>query len=528
MQRGPPFSVDGNPDAWRSVISAPGVPCTDQDTVGMSERRLQMSPSLTGHNRGIRLLLLLALVIGTPGLNGTARAEQDSAARDSDTRPPNIVLMVSDDQRPDTIHALGNHEIRTPHLDALVHRGTAFTRAVCCNPICTPARAELLTGASGFRNGVRDFGGSIDDSLPRIAGVLSEAGYATYYVGKWHNNGRPVDHGYRAVAALFGSGGGRFARDQRDYAGRPVTGYRGWVFQSADRTLYPEYGVGLFPEISTRFADAATGVISSSQSRPYFLHVNFTAPHDPLLLPTDVQFHYSPENISLPPNFAEEHPFDHGNFDGRDERLFAWPRTARETRRELAAYYAVLTHLDAQVGRILRAIDSSPTANNTLIIYTSDHGLAMGSHGLRGKQNMYEHTIGIPLVIAGPGVSSNLKSPAQCCLRDLVATICESAGQNVSQFPDSESLWPVLRGETQTLRRYVFGYFRDFQRMIRSAESKLIYYPQIDRWQFFDLVNDPHELHDRHQDAAFGETVTLLRGELLQWQKSVGDAVEAK
>lgn len=446
-------------------------------------------------------------------------------AADAARARPDIVLIVSDDQRPDTIGALGNPHIATPHLDALVRRGTVFRRATCSNPICTPSRAEILTGTSGFRNGVLDFSGRISDDVPRLGRSLQQADYDTVYVGKWHNNGRPADHGYQRVAGLFTGGGGRFAKPQQDYAGRPVTGYRGWVFRTADGEPQPERGTGLTPDISARFADAAVEIIRQASERPLFLHVNFTAPHDPLLIPPGYDDRYHPSAIPLPDNFLPEHPFDHGNFRGRDEQLFAWPRTAEETRRELAAYYAVLTHMDAQIGRIVDALRNTGRLERTVLVFTSDHGLAIGSHGLRGKQNMYEHTIGVPLILAGPGIPRQHRTDAQCCLRDLFPTLLDLAGCPVPQTIDGRSLKPILDGTADRVYDAVFGCFRTHQRMIRTDRWKLIVYPQIDRTQLFDLAADPRELRDLADDPQHAETVRRLRARLRAWQESVKDPV---
>ena len=461
------------------------------------------------------MLLLPWLVVGDAALASAADA----------ARRPNILLLLTDDQRPDTIHALGNKAIRTPNLDRLVREGTAFTRAICANPICTPSRAEVLTGVSSFRNGVLDFGRRIDPQLATWAGTLQQAGYVTWYVGKWHNDGRPHQRGYTATNGLFAGGGGRWAKDRVDFKGFAITGYRGWIFQDDEGNKFPDRGVGLTGDISARFADAAIELINRKPDKPFFLHVNFTAPHDPLLMPTGYEGRYRAADIALPANYAPEHPFDHGNARGRDEVLMHWPRTREAVRRELAMYYTVIDHLDAQIGRVLKALEETRQAENTIVVFTSDHGLAVGSHGLRGKQNMYEHTIGVPLVIRGPGIAANVRSDAQCYLRDLFPTTCELAGLEIPETVDGRSLAPVLRGEQQSIYPHVFGYFRNFQRMIRTERWKLIHYPQIDRTQLFDLAGDPHELTDPG-----GPTPPMRRprarrcaGKLTAWQREVGD-----
>lgn len=443
--------------------------------------------------------------------------------------PPNVLFIVSDDQRPDTIHALGNATIRTPALDRLVNEGTAFTQATCANPICTPSRAEILTGCTGFRCGVVDFGGKIDPELTTLARWFNAADYTTCYVGKWHNDGVPVQRGYDFTRGLYRGGGGKFAKPAVDFAGRPVTGYRGWIFQDDEGTLFPDKGVGLTPDISRHFADAAIDVIQSSQEKPFFLHVNFTAPHDPLLLPPEWETAYRPEDMPLPANFLSEHPFDHGNFEGRDEKLFEWPRTPKETRRELAAYYAVISHMDQQIARIIAALETTGQLQNTVIVFTSDHGLSVGSHGLRGKQNMYAHTIGVPLLIRGPGVPARQQLTALCNLRDIFPTLCDLCGiAGPGDSIDGRSLVPLLQGGQTAVHPFLTGYFRRSQRMIRKGDWKYVDYPEAGQEQLFQLKSDPNEL----QNLAADQTKATVKADLIRqmkdWFRQQGDTVYAK
>lgn len=429
--------------------------------------------------------------------------------------PVNVVLIVSDDQRADTIAALGNQLIRTPSLDRLVRRGTVFDNAFCANPICTPSRAEILTGCSGIRNRVFDFGRTIDPQLPTLPEPFARAGYSTWYCGKWHNNGQPEDHGYSLTRGLYTGGGGKWAKPQGDYRGHPATGYSGWIFRDQDGLPLPELGVGLTPNISEVIADAAVDVIARSP-RPFFLHVNFTAPHDPLLIPPGDAYAYSSEQMRLPENFAAAHPFDHGNAAGRDENVLPPPRTEQQVRSDLAAYYSVITHMDAQIGRIIDALDGRDTLGQTIIVFCSDHGLAMGSHGLRGKQNQYEHTIRVPLILAGPGIPQNRRSAGHAYLRDLFPTLCELAGIE-SPDVDGMSQVAVLKGEKDSVYEFTIGYFRDSQRMIRTNQWKLIHYPLIERVQLFDLRNDPLEQNDLSDNTAYTELRLDLLKRLDEW-----------
>ena len=418
--------------------------------------------------------------------------EAEVSAGKPNAAQPNILLIVSDDQRPDTIAALGNEIIRTPNLDRLVRRGSVFTNAVCANPICTPSRAEILTGCSGFRNGVIDFGDTINPTLPTLPEPFNQAGYKTWYCGKWHNDGRPSRHGYAAIQGLFTGGGSKWWKDQVDYRGHPITGYKGWIFRDAEEQPLPERGVGLTPAISERIADAAIEVIRDSES-PYFIHLNFTAPHDPLLIPPGYEQMYSAEQMPLPKNFMSDHPFDHGNRGSRDEKLLPIPRTESIVRADIAAYYAVISHMDAQIGRILDALEATGKSESTIIVFCSDHGLAIGSHGLRGKQNLYEHTIRVPLLFAGPGVPVGETFAGHAYLRDIFPTLCDLAGVSIPDV-DGKSQAPVLRRERDSLYEFTVGYFRDCQRSIRTSKWNLIQYPKVGVTQLFDLESDPDEL----------------------------------
>ena len=438
---------------------------------------------------------------------------------------PNILLLISDDQRPDTISALGNPIIQTPHLDRLVAEGTTFLRATCAHPLCVPARAELLTGQTGFRNGVHPPINKPNLETRTWPEMMVEAGYRTWWVGKWMIAGRPSSRGFQESLGLFGSGK-RPETPQYDSAGRLVTGYRGWMFQTDDRQLQPEQGVGLTPDISAKFADAAIEFLERETERPFFLQVNFTAPHDPLLSPPGWEETYDPKRMPLPENFAGRHPFDHGNYEGRDEQLNSWPRRKKDIRRDLATYYAVISHMDQQVGRILAVLEKSGQADNTIVIFTSDHGLALGSHGLMGKQNMYEHTINVPLVIRGPGFPAGKKHDAGCYLRDLVPTCLELAGIEVPASVEAASLMPVVRGEIDEIHRFIIGYFADKQRMIRMQNWKYISYPQVEREQLFFLGNDPFELNDLSRDRRAAWIRDELRGEMIQWLQNHGDPLE--
>jgi arylsulfatase A-like enzyme len=452
-----------------------------------------------------------------------------ASAADIDAAPPrpNFILLLADDQRPDTIHALGNKLIETPNLDRLVAEGTTFPRAITAFPICNQSRIELMTGCTIFRGDTFAPGKGPGQPIVPWAETLRKAGYRTYHVGKWHNAQTPRHWGYQETRGLFVSGGAKYARHQTDHAGREVTGYKAYVFKTPDGKVDESKTLGgLTPDVSHHFADAAIELIERKTEEPFFLHVNFTAPHDPLFFPPGYETKYRAADMPLPANFLPQHPFDHGNFDGRDEQLFRWPRTPEETRDELACYYAVISDLDAQVGRILAALDRTGQAENTIVIYSADHGLAIGSHGLRGKQNMYEHTVGVPLLVRGPGIPKGERCHAQVYLRDLYPTACDLAGVTVPATVEGKSLVPLFTHAATEIYPFVVSYFRDVQRAIRTDRWKLIEYPQVGRTQLFDMVADRDELRDLSADPQHANDVKELHATLHAWLKEHGDPLE--
>jgi len=439
--------------------------------------------------------------------------------------PPNILFIVADDQRPDTIHSLGNETIQTPNLDRLAARGVVFSHAHAAYPICHVSRAEIITGCCAFRALPSYPGGAINPELKTLAATLKGAGYHTWYAGKWHNDGHPKQRGYETTRGLYSSGGAKgYVMPELDDRGHPLTGYKGWTFKTDDGKVELEKGVGLQPETSRHIGDAAVSVITEAATQgPFFLHVNFTAPHDPRLMPPGWETAYDAKSLPLPPNFAPQHPFDHGNIEGRDELLLPRPLLPDAVKVELQHYFALISDVDAQVGRMIAALEAAGQLQNTLIVYTSDQGLAMGSHGLLGKQNQYEHTSRVPLIFAGPGVPLGAQKDALCYLRDLFPTFCDAAGIPVPDTVQGQSLLPVIRGEKDGVRDEIIGYFTDTQRMISDGRWKLIVYPQVRRAQLFDEKEDPEEMHDLSAESKQSERRAAMLARLKSWLQEQGD-----
>lgn len=445
---------------------------------------------------------------------------------------PHVICIVADDLRGDVLSVYGG-PVPMPNLERLAARGCRFDRIVCGYPICHVSRTEILTGRAMVAEASDGRAIPFQAEWSVWPRVMRQSGWHTVHAGKWHVRGKPQELRYDRTEALFSGGAaGASLTYPLDATERPVTGYRGWTFKADDGDAVFEWGVGLTPETDRRIADGALRVIDSfsvEADRSLFLHVNLTAPHDPLLWPEEMKERYRPESVTLPANFRPGHPFDHGNSGGRDETIVPPPRTRDEVRCQHAVYFALAEHIDVQVGRILEALQQRGMLENSLIIFTSDQGMAIGSHGLMGKQNQYEHTANVPLLISGPGIPAGVVITAQGALRDLFPTVCDLCELPVPPSVQGKSWLPAVRDEHSAFGRSEFGYFTDTQRMIRSEDGwKLIWYPRLSHEQLFHVPSDPDELEDLSNHPAHRVRKLRLRKELLSWLHEHHDPVASR
>ena len=302
---------------------------------------------------------------------------------DSSDNQPNILFLFADDQRTDTIAHFGNQHIKTPNLNKIAERALNFTNAYCMGSIhgavCQPSRAMLHSGRTLYHVPM-DL-----KNVVTLGEVLGKNGYSTFGTGKWHN-------GKESFARSFHSGKAIMFGGMSNHLKVPVED------MDFDRTFSNKRTGEKFS--SELFADAAIEFIKNrDNSKPFFCYVSFTAPHDPRQPPKEFAEEYYKANLPLPKNFLPQHPFDMGSMQIRDEVLAGWPRTEEVIRDQLAEYYGMITHMDGQIGRILGTLKRH-SQRETIIVFSADHGLAMGSHGLLGKQNLYEHSMKAPMFIA--------------------------------------------------------------------------------------------------------------------------------
>tara|TARA_B100001057_G_scaffold49577_1_gene44189 strand:+ start:2614 stop:4200 length:1587 start_codon:yes stop_codon:yes gene_type:complete len=432
------------------------------------------------------------------------------------THPPNILFILADDQRYDLIHALGNKEIITPNLDELISRGTTFYNTYIMGAmngaVCAPSRAMIITGRSLF-----DINPYAGDELDMPDTLLAEAlllnDYTTFHTGKWHNGEKAFLKGFVQGSKIFFGG-------MSDH------------YQVPTKDLYANHQLSKVKIDSTHssvlFASAAEKFIREyDKSNPFFLQVSFTAPHDPRNMPQKYLDLYDNVEINIPPNFMANHPFDNGELDIRDEWLAGYPRTRAEIKANILAYYAMISHMDEQIGKIIQSLDENGLRENTIIVFTSDNGLAVGQHGLMGKQNLYEHSIKVPLIIQGPGIPEGMKDNRLVYTTDLFPTICDLTGTKKSKSLDGISLVGTFKNRKSTERTSLIFAYKNSQRAIRKGKFKLIEYLVKGQktGQLFNLKSDPWEIENLYEVQEFDSKKIELQNELQKQLTKYNDQV---
>jgi arylsulfatase A-like enzyme len=466
------------------------------------------------------MLLAPAELGASPPANGTVR--------------PNFLVVVADDQCYRTINALNNQEVHTPNFDRMVNRGTTFTHCFhqgsWTGAICVASRAMLHTGRFVWKCGGNNCG-----NYPLLGETLQSAGYSTHIVGKWHNGDRTAlrsfQTGQTIGPAMYESGPLAYHRPK---AGDPWTPWdpqfggqwtpHVWDIrraQASPRYEVQEHSCELYADKAVQFLRN----LPPQREKPFFLYVAWNAPHDPRQAPKSFVDRYPPDKIEVPANFLPDHPFDQGDNRVRDEILAPFPRTPEAVQLHRSEYYALVSYLDEQLGRILDSLDKSGQAGNTYIIITGDHGLAVGEHGLLGKQNLYDCSTRMPFIVAGPGIQQGRRIDALMYQHSIFPTLCDLAGAPIPAAVEFPSLLPLLQGNRERMFASVYCAYRGFQRMARTETHKLILYPEVKQVQLFDLAKDPWEINNLAGDPRHGATMTDLFRELKKWQGTVGDTL---
>ena len=425
----------------------------------------------------------------------------------SGEKRPNVLFLFADDMRADTIAALGNDHIQTPNLDRLVRSGLAFNRAYMQGGLnaatCVPSRAMLLSGRSLFR---ADEQLLRDETWPAAFG---RAGYTTFMTGKWHNGEDSIARSFQTARAVF--------------AGGMANPMKVKLSDLSNGKLGPPESKG--KHVCAAFADEAIRFLNEqAEGKPFLCYLPFDAPHDPHIVPDDFPVHYEAAKIPLPSNFLPQHPWNNGEMIIRDEKLLPWPRTPEKVRAYLADYYRYISYLDSQIGRVLEALAASPHATNTIVVFSADSGVACGSHGLIGKQNLYElDSIRVPLILSGPGIPSDKRTEAMCYLFDVFPTLGKVCGVNPTTTSEGLEFTRTFQDPNTPARTELMFAYKDVQRAVRDDRWKLIRYPLVNKTQLFDLQNDPAEINNLAEIPRCKSKVDAMLKLLAHQQQEFGD-----
>jgi len=428
---------------------------------------------------------------------------------------PNVLYVMTDQQRFDTIAALGNDEISTPNLDRLVRRGVAFTNAYSTCPVCVPARYNIRTGREPFTTGIfqnerpRLVPGQPADMEERcgtyLARRMGELGYRTFGIGKFHTIPWAEDIGYETYLPAGEMGPPqdafvRFIAEQHpEYA---------YVEQlHGERTnMYYQPQVSPLPTELTMEAwatDRAIEQVKRDDGRPFFGFVSFIGPHPPLAPPIPYNRMYDPDRMRGP-------IVGDPAVDLMDERIpwnnyFVYAEDVSETqvRHLRTRYYGEISFIDACIGRLLDAVEARPDAENTVICFFADHGDMMGDHRAWQKEFFWEASCHVPMLLSWPKqIAADVQRADLVKLTDLYALATGAAGQ--AELRDGVDLLGLLAGSAEG-RETLFGFSSapgdlNFRLMVRRGPWKYLYMANGGREQLFNLVEDPHELVQRLQD----------------------------
>ena len=425
--------------------------------------------------------------------------------------------------------------IKIPNLDRLAQSGTVFNHAYNMGAwggaVCVTSRTMFNTGrfiwnAQNYDNATA---GNAEINAGRFwSKQLKAAGYKTYFTGKWH-----LAANVNLAFDVTGTERIGMAPTVTAAYDRPLNPTNPWdTWSPYDQSLGGHWSGGkhwaevLADETVTFLNQAAV------DTTPFFIYAAFNSPHDPRQSPKSYVDQYPWQQVTVPVNFLTEHPYKDSIGCGvslRDENLAPFPRTGYSIQVHRQEYYAMISHMDAQVGRILDALQSSGKAANTYVFFGSDNGLSVGHHGLMGKQSMYEHSMSVPLIVSGPGLPRGAYKDARVYLQDIMATTLELAGIPKPSYVEFQSLMPLLRGTAVKSYDAIYGAYMDLQRMVIEGDYKLIYYPHYpacNRAELFNLRADPMEMNNLAADSNYAAVLYALSERLKSQQIVMNDPLQ--
>lgn len=448
------------------------------------------------------------------------------------SQQPDVLFIFVDDLTFDGVNALGNKELITPNIDKIVESGTSFSNTFIMGgwneAVSIASRTQLITGSylwNAYEGEDTKFASNMEQESmwPQ---VMDNAGYKTFMTGKWH-----MTHiGPTMLFDEVSNPRGGMPRSVSSAYNRPVEGVED-PWSPWDKSIGGFWNGG--KHWSEVLADVSIEFIEENRDseQPLFMFCSFNAPHDPRQAPQEYVEMYDLDGIEMPANFIPEHPLksEMGAGKGlRDEYLAPFPRTEYAVKRHRQEYYAIITHLDHQIGKIVSALKKSGRYDNTLIVFAADNGLAVGSHGLLGKQSMYEHSVKVPLVFSGLNIPKGVKRKQLVYMQDLVPTIYDIVDVERPEGMEFISQYESIVSRRAKARDYVYGAYVDHQRMVRSDRYKLYFIPKAKTVYLFDIVRDPLEMKDLYGEPRYREIVKELAREYLILAEECGDELDLK
>lgn len=443
---------------------------------------------------------------------------------------PNILFIFADDQTYQGVHALGNPEVITPNLDRLVNSGVTFTHTYNMGgwngAICVASRAMLNTGRTLWhaKSAEDSLYPMMKDSSQFWSQMMHNAGYDTYMTGKWHVK-QSADSIFQTVADVRPG----MPKSVPEAYNRPKspndTIWEPWHRKYGGYWEGGKHWTEVVGDHAVEFLDSA-----KVSKNPFFMYIAFNAPHDPRQSPKRFVDMYPLVNVSVPKSFLELYPYKDSIGCGpglRDEQLAPFPRTEYSIKVHRQEYYAIITHLDEQIGRIMQHLRETGQDKNTYILFSADHGLSVGNHGLVGKQNMYDCSMRVPCVLIGPDIPENEKRDVQVYLQDLMATSLELANIEKPEYVEFNSLLPWVKDKTKAgPYSEIYGAYVNLQRMVRTDHYKLIIYPRAHKLRLFNVQDDPDEMADLADNPDFQNIKTEMIERFKRQQKQMEDPLD--
>lgn len=449
----------------------------------------------------------------------------------------NLLFIWTDEQRADTMAAYGNTKIHVPNLNKLAGESVVFQKAYVTQPVCTPNRSAVMTGLWPHTSGCTENNIPLPLDIRCLPELLNDPDYRTAYMGKWHLGDEIfAQHGFEEWVSI-------------------EDGYTNYYGKERDRNKRSDYhhfliDKGYKPDRSNKFSRSfaarrpiehckpsflqmkACEFLSRHRSEPFVLYINFLEPHMPFFGPLDNE--HNPDDVDLPANFGDvledNEPLYYRR--KREQCVKKYGSDEKDIRSLIARYWGLVTQVDRSVGAILRTLETLGLAENTIVVYTSDHGDMMGSHHMVEKGVMYEEATRIPLLIRVPQTKGKGRLIKNCVSQiDIVPTLLELLTAKSTNSLPGQSLVPLFTGG-KVDQRYVFIEWNPYsQKRLEHLYTRTVISPDgwklclsdVDKCQLFNLKEDPGETINLFDSGRYGDIISRLRSKIYEWQETVGD-----